>query len=97
MVDQQISNREIDGAVKFSVVALSFYESNTINKEVIANDDPSAYNLPFFKRLAMALENGWALFVDLIVGIANLWVLIVAGVCIWLIIRQYKGKILAKA
>ena len=97
MIDQQINNREIDAAVKFSVVSLSFYESNTINKEVIANDDPSAYNLPFFKRLAMALENGWVLFVDLIVGITNLWVFIVAGIGVLLIIRKYKGKILAKA
>lgn len=92
MIDQQINNREIDAAVKFSVVSLSFYESNTINREVIANDDPSAYNLPFSKRVGSALENGWALFVDLIVGVTNLWVFIMAGLLVWFIIVRYKSK-----
>jgi hypothetical protein len=48
MVDGQISNKKIDNAVNFSTVSISFYQSNTIYKEVIANDDPSAYRLPFF-------------------------------------------------
>ncbi|MFI5140667.1 MAG: DUF4349 domain-containing protein [Sphingobacteriales bacterium] len=92
MVDQQIGNRQIDDAVKNSVVTLNFYQSNTINKEIIANDDPSAYNLSFLKRLGMAIENGWEVFVDVVIGIANLWVFILAGLGAWLIFRRYKIK-----
>jgi hypothetical protein len=92
MIDQQIGNRQIDDAVKNSIVTLSFYQSNTINKEVIANDDPSAYNLPFFRRLGMAIENGWGIFVDVIIGMANLWVFILAGIGVWVLIRNYRGK-----
>ncbi|MDR3693267.1 DUF4349 domain-containing protein [Mucilaginibacter sp.] len=92
MIDQQIGNRQIDDAVKNSIVTLSFYQSNTINKEVIANDDPSAYNLPFFKRLAMAIENGWGIFVDVIIGMANLWVFILAGIGVWVLVRTYRNK-----
>ena len=92
MIDQQIGNRQIDDAVKNSIVTLSFYQSNTINKEVIANDDPSAYNLPFFRRLGIALENGWSIFVDVIIGMANLWVFILAGIGVWLLVRNYKSK-----
>ena len=92
MVDQQIGDREIDDAVKNSIVTLSFYQSITINKEIIANDDPSAYNLPFFKRLAMALENGWGLFTDFFIGLANLWVFLVAGAGVFIIIKQFRGK-----
>jgi len=95
-VDEQISNRGIDDAVKNSVVSLSFYESNTINKEIIANDDPSAYNLPFFKRLVMAMANGWGIFVDVVIGIANLWVFILAGIGIWVLIANYKTRRLFK-
>ena len=95
-VDEQISNRGIDNAVKNSLVSLSFYESNTINKEIIANDDPSAYNLPLFKRLIMAMVNGWAVFVDVIVGIANLWVFILAGIGAWRLIAYYKTRRLIK-
>jgi len=92
MIDQQIGNRQIDDAVKNSVVSLSFYESNTINKEIIANDDPSAYNLPFFRRLGLALANGWGIFVDVMIGIANLWVFILAGTGVWLLVRNYRNK-----
>ena len=38
MVDRQISNRAIDDSVKRSVITLSFYESNVIHKEIIANN-----------------------------------------------------------
>ncbi|WP_295675096.1 DUF4349 domain-containing protein [uncultured Mucilaginibacter sp.] len=96
MIDQQIGNRQIDDAVKNSIVTLSFYQSNTINKEVIANDDPSAYNLPFFRRLGMAVENGWGIFVDVIIGMANLWVFILAGIGAWVLLRNYRGKKIIK-
>jgi len=92
MVDQQISSRQIDDAVKESVVNLSFYQSNTINKEVIANDDPSAYNLSFFRRVGMAIENGWNLFVDVVVGLTNLWVFIGAGFGVWTVVKYYRRK-----
>jgi hypothetical protein len=92
MVDQQIGNREIDEAVKNSVVTLHFYQSNTINKELIANDDPSAYNLPFFKRLGLAVENGVDIFADVVIGLANIWVFILLAIGVWLAIRYYKNK-----
>jgi hypothetical protein len=92
MVDQQIGNREIDDEVKNSIVSLSFYQSNTIYKETIANDDPSAYNLPFFKRLGACIENGWSIFENVVLGLANLWVFVIAGIIVWLIIRHYRNK-----
>lgn len=92
MVDGQISNQKIDEAVNYSVVSLNFYQSNTIHKERIANDDPSAYQMPFFNRLLMALSNGWYLFTELVLGLANLWVLLLAGVGVWTAFRAYKRK-----
>jgi len=92
MIDQQIGNRQIDDAVKNSIVTLNFFQSNTINKEVIANDDPSAYNLPFFQRLVMAVQNGWGLFVDVVIGMANIWVFILAGIGVWMLVKYYKSK-----
>jgi hypothetical protein len=92
MVDGQISNQKINEAVNFSVVSLTFYQSNTIYKECIANDDPSAYKMPFFNRLLMALSHGWYLFTELILGLANLWVLILVGMGIWMTFKVYKRK-----
>jgi hypothetical protein len=92
VVDGQIDNLKIDDAVKFSVVTLNFYQSNTIVQEHIANDDPSAYKLPFLNRLASSLTYGWSLFVELVLGLANLWVFILLGISIWVLFRFYKRK-----
>jgi len=97
MIDQQVGNRQIDDAVKNSVVNLSFFQSNMINKEMIASDDPSAYGLPFFKRLLVACENGWNLCLDIIIGLANIWILLLAGALVWWGVRNYKKRKVVRA
>jgi hypothetical protein len=92
LVDGQIYNRQIDDAVKYSVVNLSFYQSNTIFKEIIANDDPSSYNLPFFKRVGLALSNGWHIFKEALLVLANVWVFLLVGVILWQVIIFYRRK-----
>ncbi len=59
---------------------------------MVANDDPSSYQLPFFKRLGMAIVNGWLMFTELILGLANLWVFILAGIGVWMAYRVYRKK-----
>ncbi len=92
LIDEQIGNSRIDDAVKYSTVNLHFYQNNTISTETIANDDPSAYNIPIFQRLGLAFYNGWNIFVNVVIGIANLWVFILAGVIIWFCYKAYKKK-----
>ena len=92
LVEQQIDSKMIDDQVKYSVVCLSFHQSNTITKEVIANDDPSTYNLPFFKSAEIAFANGWYMFKTIIVALINVWIFVVAGIAAWLILRHYKRK-----
>ncbi|MEO6851144.1 MAG: hypothetical protein ABI203_07525, partial [Mucilaginibacter sp.] len=70
----------------------NFYQSDTILKETIANDDPSAYNIPIFQRLGLALANGWAIFMDMVVGLLNLWVFVLAGIALWVGYRFYRKK-----
>ncbi|MDB5136189.1 MAG: hypothetical protein JWP37_2792 [Mucilaginibacter sp.] len=93
LVDEQIGNRKIDEAVKYSLISLNFYQSNTISKEVIANDDPSVYGIPLFQRLGLAFANGWNVFIDVLIGLVNLWVFILAGLSIWMAYRFYKKRI----
>jgi len=94
LVDEQISNKKIDDEVKYSTISLEFYQSNTIYKEIVVNDDPSAYGLPFTSRMLNALNNGWQLLADLVVGLMNLWALIVCGIIVWVIIA--KRRVLLK-
>ena len=92
MVEQQISNKNIEDEVNFSTVTLSFFQSKVLNREVIANDDPSAYHVPFFNRLALAFESGWGLLIGLILGLVNLWAIILLGVGLIVTALYLKGK-----
>jgi hypothetical protein len=92
MVDGQTDNLKIDAAVKFSVITLNFYESNTIIQETIANDDPAAYQLPFGKRLLNSLANGWFMFTELMLALSNLWVFVLAAIGLWILFKYYKRK-----
>lgn len=92
LVDEQINNRKIDDQVKYSVISLDFYQSNTISKEIIVNDDPETYKLPFGNRLLIAFGDGWALFKELVILLADMWVFIIAGIGMWIGVRWYKRK-----
>jgi uncharacterized protein YpmB len=92
MVDDQVNNLKTDAAVKYSTIVLSFYQDKTINKQLVANDDPSAYHPPFFSRLLMALANGWYIFAEIILGLANMWMFLLAGAALWAGYKIYKRK-----
>ena len=91
-VDKQIANLATADSAKNSTISLRFYENNTINRELIANDDFSAYNPSFAKRLSMAISGGWNAFEQLVLGLAYLWVLIPVAIGCWWIYKHYKTK-----
>lgn len=92
LIDQQINNKRIDDAVKYSTVVLNFYQSDTIVREVVVNNDPSNFRAPFFTRLGYSLANGWTIFTDALVAIATFWIFILAAIALWLGFRYYKRK-----
>ncbi len=95
MIDQKINNRRIDDAVKNSTVDFSLYQSNTVSIEHVANDNPAAYPIAFWQRMAFALSNGCTLFADFVIGMANLWVFLVLGILVWFTVRYYKIKLVS--
>jgi len=93
IVDKQISNLKTDEDATYSTITLNFYQTDTINKEVVANNDPSAYNIPVIKRLGLALANGWFVFMDLVVAMANLWMFILLGIGVWFGVIFYRKRV----
>lgn len=91
-VDRKISNLRTDDASRFSVITLSLYQNNTVNKEIIPSDDLSDYKSTLTVRLGLALSAGWYYFSELIVGMFHLWPFILIGGAIWLGIYLYKRK-----
>jgi len=92
LVDQQIKNLKTDDSVKNAVIALSFYENNVVHKELIANPDLSAYNLPASTRMGTSFKTGWSVFIDIMVELANLWVLVPIGGLVWLVVRYFNKR-----
>ena len=92
IVDKQVTNLKTDYDVKYSTVTLSFYQSDTILKEIVANDDPSAYDIPLSKRMGLAFATGWAAFMDVLVVLINFWVFVPIGLCVWLGYRYYRKR-----
>jgi hypothetical protein len=92
LIDQQIDNKRIDQEVKYSTVGLNFYQNNTVAREVVVNDDPSTFKLPFITRMGQAFANGWAIFTDCVIGLANLWMFVLAALAGWFAYKYYKKK-----
>ncbi|RVU01592.1 DUF4349 domain-containing protein [Mucilaginibacter limnophilus] len=92
LVDEQVNTRRIDDAVKYSVVSLNFSQNNTVMKEIIVNDDVSDYRGPFFSRLGLAMQAGINLFTDVIVGLADFWLFLLAGIIIWILVARLTRK-----
>jgi len=92
IVDQQISNLKTDDSVKNAVIALSFYENNVVHKELIANPDLSAYNLPVSTRMGTSFKTGWSVFIDIMVELANLWVLAPVGGLVWFVVWYFNRR-----
>ncbi|RCH54861.1 hypothetical protein DJ568_10295 [Mucilaginibacter hurinus] len=91
-INDQIYKLRIDDAVKYSTVKLHFYQSNTVLKETVADDDTGAYNIPLFEQLKLALFNGMHLFASLFITLVNLWVFVLAALGVWLAYRIYTKK-----
>ncbi|MFD2284675.1 DUF4349 domain-containing protein [Pedobacter petrophilus] len=91
-VDKKIQNQLIDSKVKYSTITLNFYQDNTIKTMIIANDDVSDYKPNFGNRLWMGIVNGWSIFKEIILILSNLWLIILAGIGTFLIIRYFIRK-----
>lgn len=91
-IDQKIQNRMINDRVKYSDIRLSFYQDNTVKKLVIGNDNLSDYRPSFFRRLGLNIQNGWVIFKEFLLILANLWMLILLVVIGFIGYKQYRKR-----
>ncbi|TCD13014.1 DUF4349 domain-containing protein [Pedobacter frigidisoli] len=97
-IDKKMQNMLIDSRVKYSTITLNFYQDNTIKTMVVANDNVYDYKPSFANRLWLGIVNGWTIFKEIILAIANLWMLILVGFGVFFTIRYFvrKNKIATK-
>ena len=90
-IDQQIANAEKDFNIQFSVVNLNIYQDMDIVKTMKANPSLYAYGPGFFTRLKESLAYGWAMVLEIVLGVASVWYLFLIGVLGWFLYKKY-GK-----
>ncbi|RQO32457.1 hypothetical protein DBR32_02300 [Taibaiella sp. KBW10] len=88
-IDRKIENLSIQEQVKYATLSLDLYQPQRIETKVIAN--VQALAAPTFgERMRTALYNGWEVIKIILIGITNLWALLLVGGLVWILIRKYK-------
>ncbi|MCX3267073.1 DUF4349 domain-containing protein [Pedobacter agri] len=82
----------IDARVKYSTITLNFYQDNTVSTMTVANDNLYDYRPGFANRLWLNILNGWTIFKEIILALANLWILFLVGLGVFFIIRYFVRK-----
>ena len=88
-IDKKIANMQIDDRVKFSTITLNFYQDNTVSTMTVANDNLYDYRPGFANRLWLNIVNGWTIFKEIILALANLWMLILVGLGVFFTIKYF--------
>ncbi|KQR72384.1 DUF4349 domain-containing protein [Pedobacter sp. Leaf176] len=91
-VDRELDNRSIDARVKYSTITLNFYQDNTVKTMIVGNDDLYDYRPAFADRFWLSIANGWTIFVEIILALANLWMLVLVGIVMFITIRYFVRK-----
>jgi hypothetical protein len=91
-IDKKIENMSIDSRVKYSDITLNFYQDNTVSKLVVGNDNLSDYRPGFFRRLGLNIQNGWVIFKEFVLVLANLWMLILVVLAGYFTFRYYRKR-----
>jgi len=91
-IDRKIDNMNIDAKVKFSTITLNFYQDNTVKTMIVANDNLYDYRPAFGNRLWLNVINGWTIFKEIILALANLWMLVIVGIVAFFTIRYFVRK-----
>lgn len=89
-----IQKLKTEDEVKYSFVELNIYQREAVKRTMVANtENINAYQPGFGQRVAHGFAKGWEMFQNLVVGLANLWVLIVLGILVFMAYRRFWVKL----
>ena len=93
-IEKKVQNVETDYDIAYSVVTIEIYQDAVVSKNIIANVSPTTASFGF--RCQTAFTNGWAILLDIFVGILNLWVFILLGFLGYWVYLRLKGAVFSK-
>jgi hypothetical protein len=92
VIDGKMNNYRTDASVRYSTVSLRFNQNTLLKKEIIPNNDLSAYQLPAYMRFKDAFASGFGFFLSLIIGIVYVWPIFLFGAGGLMAYRYIQGR-----
>lgn len=88
-----IQNLRMQANVDYSTVHLSFYQSQNVERELIANlQDIDAYKPSFGNNAKEGFLKGWEVMKEFFVGLITIWPLYLLAAFIWMLVRRTRKQ-----
>lgn len=86
-----VQNLSLEDQMKFSTIHLSIYQRQTVQRELVANEqNVEEYEPGFFYKLWDSLKTGWTIISELILFTVKLWGLITLAGVVLLFYKLYQ-------
>jgi hypothetical protein len=82
-IDEKMRNFQNDYNIEFSEVKLLLYQEPNVLKTVKANPASNVYSPSFSVRAMSAIQTGWAIILEILIGILHLWSVLLLGFGAW--------------
>lgn len=91
-IDKKIDNYQLQDRMDFSTIELNFYQSNSIYQEIVENTRLAEYQPNFWQKAWKALQVGWKIILEIIIGLLYLWPLYLLAIGVYYLVRLIKGR-----
>ncbi|MEO6037658.1 MAG: DUF4349 domain-containing protein [Saprospiraceae bacterium] len=88
----RIARLKLEDAIQFSTVEIEIYQAAEIRQQMVANTEFKAPTRNFWLQLGDGLRSGVEMLEAIVIGVANLWALILLVVLAYFGIRKYRRK-----
>ncbi len=89
-IDEKMRNFQNDYNIEFSEVKLSLYQEPNVLKTIKANPASNVYAPSFAVRAMSAIQTGWAIILEILIGVLHLWSVFLLGFGAWWAYRKLR-------
>jgi Domain of unknown function (DUF4349) len=89
-IDEKMRNFQNDYNIEFSEVKLALYQEPNVLKTIKANPASNVYAPSFANRAILAIQTGWAIILEILIGVLHLWSVFLLGFGAWWAYRKMR-------
>jgi Domain of unknown function (DUF4349) len=89
-IDEKLKNLQNDYNIAFSEVKLLVYQEPSVLKTIKANPASEIYAPSFSVRAMSAMQTGWAVILEIVIGILHFWSVLLLGFAAWWAYKKVK-------